>query len=259
MKKDIKLKPIGTFFVFILIVSLVGMFFLFVPFLILSIISFFIVKFNEIKEPKPTIKNKDSLGSDYKTEDTLLFENEKGKIFGSVGNQKAEPLKSVTIYVTPDSIVQILETVKIMMESRDVETIDERRRFLKQIHNDICKACEHPKYEYTTRHGIDKFKLIYYDSNYPKEFYNCVLKPIEFYNNIPEFSNICFKKAINQYYNYQIEQIEGLKTIKGKLNRRIKLQEYLKDSYLYLGNPKPKEIMALMDENQSEIDKMSLS
>jgi hypothetical protein len=147
--------------------------------------------------------------------------------FDSVDSTNNESSNTKRVLINPGYIIQVLESLKILISSKNLDTMNSRYEFLlerlvglKEIEGDI----NYPK---LCSLGIDQYRAMYYAENLPDKFFNAVYKPSALNNELPAIFDVSLLRACNEYSQIQLQEIEGLKTNKAKINRLIKVKEFV--------------------------------
>ncbi len=114
--------------------------------------------------------------------------------------------------------IQFLETVYILDNSKNGETIQSRIQFLETIVEKLIKLCSLPDYQYYTQIGIDDYKVRYLNRIPTEENIAGLSNPISY-----NFQKYCINSVIlglQKHVNDQIEEIQFLKS-KGSKDKRL--------------------------------------
>jgi hypothetical protein len=125
------------------------------------------------------------------------------------------------------SILQILETIYIMDNSKSVDTVKGRNHFLRERYNIIKLASFKPQYKTDSQFAIDNYKSMYHDRIPSENQIRGILKPNDF--DFDEYYSVSIYKAFTRFYSEQKSQINALKKDASKKARREKLMDLIDD------------------------------
>lgn len=122
-------------------------------------------------------------------------------------------------------IYQALESIEIIGSTKNLDTLISRYDFLTKIYDDIKMASLNPIYKNDFQKALDEYKQMYYNVIPTQNQLNAIVKPLEF--DLHSFYYISTYQCFVRNYEFQTNQIELLKTEKGKQGRYKKLLENL--------------------------------
>jgi len=114
--------------------------------------------------------------------------------------------------------IQFLETIYILDNSKNVETIHSRIQFLETVFEKLTQLSSLPGYQYYTQVGIDDYKVRYQNRIPTEENIAGLSNPMLF-----NFQKYCINSAISglqRHINDQLEEIQFLKS-KGSKDKRL--------------------------------------
>lgn len=123
--------------------------------------------------------------------------------------------------------LQVLETTKIMNETKNLDTLRGRAEFLREKVAELKESQHSNKYSYGVQKGIDHFKTTFYNSEIYEWQAGILLHPDRF--DFEHFYIQSLLNAFDRHYDDQIKEIEKLKTDRGKRNRFKNLAEVFND------------------------------
>lgn len=133
-----------------------------------------------------------------------------------------EPLNTTSLSIS-GSIQQVLETLEIMDNSKNIDVVTSRGKFLGERLNFLKEVRLNSTYLFDLQRGVENYKALYYDK-IPKELHLfCITQPHDF-DLIDYYSQSVFM-AYKRYTDMQFEQIALLKREGAKLKRKGKLLE----------------------------------
>lgn len=130
-----------------------------------------------------------------------------------------------TSQMLQSKIYQTLETIDIIETTKNLDTLISRFDFLITIYDDIKIGSLHLNYKRDFQNSLDKYKQMYYDKTPTQNQLTSIVKPLEF--DLLSFYYISVYQCFVRSYEFQNQQIENLKTEKGKQGRYNKLLENL--------------------------------
>lgn len=126
-----------------------------------------------------------------------------------------DPYSSMTLqHLT----VQFLETVYILDNSKNVETIQSRIQFLETVVEKLRNLSSLPDYQYYTQIGIDDYKVRYLNRIPTEENIAGLSNPMFF--NIQKYCIDSIISGLRRHLNDQLEEIQFLKS-KGSKDKRL--------------------------------------
>ena len=134
--------------------------------------------------------------------------------------------KNVTNYsfnYSPQAIqrqgIQILESLHILFNTKNIDTLKGRFEFIETLYNDFLKASTNKRFLSDIQNSIDEYKMTYYE-RIPNEYeINLLIKPDK--ENLKKIYISCVFNCFKRFQEEQERQIESLKRQDSKA-RRIK-------------------------------------
>jgi ABC-type multidrug transport system fused ATPase/permease subunit len=120
-------------------------------------------------------------------------------------------------------VFQTLETIEIIETTKNLDTLISRYDFLNKVYVEVKFASIYPNYVPDFQIALDNYKQMYYDKIPSQTQLTAIVKPNDF--DMKTFYSEAIYNCFIRNYEFQIQQIELLKTENGKKGRYIKLQE----------------------------------
>ncbi len=115
--------------------------------------------------------------------------------------------------------VQILESLHILSNTKNIDTLKGRFEFIENLYDDFVKASTHKRFVSDIQNSIDEYKMTYYE-RIPNEYeINLLIKPDK--ENLKKFYIDCIFNCFKRFQEEQEKQIESIKRQDAK-ERRIK-------------------------------------
>ena len=119
--------------------------------------------------------------------------------------------------------LQLLESINVLWNTKNIDTLKGRFEFIIQMYNDFIKASNEKRYISDIQNSIDEYKRMYYDRIIQDFEIQLILKPN--FDNLNLFYSKCLNNCFLKFYEDQNFQIEQLKQENAKTKRRIKIIE----------------------------------
>lgn len=130
-----------------------------------------------------------------------------------------------THQIIQGKIYQTLETIGVIETTKNLDILISRYELLLKIYDDLKMASLHSNYTKDFQKALDLYKQMYYEKTPTENQLVSIVKPLEFDMN--SFYYISVYQCFVRSYEFQNQQIENLKTEKGKQGRYNKLLENL--------------------------------
>ena len=129
-------------------------------------------------------------------------------------------------------ILQSLESMEIIESTKNLDTLQSRYSFLQKLFHELQIASTNSRYLRDAQDSIDDYKQLYYDKIPRRTQLAGVLKPLDF--DIVAFGGESVFNCFMRHYDFQLQQIDSLKTESGKKGRYKKLLESLDETTILL-------------------------
>lgn len=129
-------------------------------------------------------------------------------------------------------ILQSLETIEIIESTKNLDTLQSRYLYLIKLFHELQIASTTSRYFRDAQDSIDDYKQLYYDKIPHRTQLAGVLKPLEF--DIVAFGGESVFNCFMRHYDFQLQQINSLKTASGKKGRYKKLLDSLDETTILL-------------------------
>jgi transcription termination factor NusB len=118
--------------------------------------------------------------------------------------------------------IQFLETVYILDNSKNVETIQSRIQFLETVVEKLIKLSSLPDYQYFTQIGIDDYKVRYLNKIPTEENIAGLSNPMLF-----NFQKYCINSVISGLQRHINDQLEEIQFFKSKVSKDKRLSKVI--------------------------------
>lgn len=142
---------------------------------------------------------------------------------------------------------QAMESVDVVETTKNIDTLISRYDFLNTLIPELIIASHHNRYSKDVQEVVDHYKQMYYDKTPTHSQLILLLKPIEF--DLETFGLESVYNCTIRFYQFQLTQIDVLKTENGKKARYKKLIENIRISkeYIYEHFLSPKDFEKYYD------------
>jgi hypothetical protein len=113
--------------------------------------------------------------------------------------------------------VQVLETLNIMLYTKNLDTLISRYEFLTSIYKGLVESSDSPRFYSMMQNSIDMFKNMFYNTQITDVSMSLLLKP-----NFEILSSVygeCIVNTYNRYYEQQIVNYNNLKRKDARVRR----------------------------------------
>jgi hypothetical protein len=129
-----------------------------------------------------------------------------------------DPILSMTIRATG---IQFLETLHILENSKNTETVESRIEFLKGVHETLRSNSGHPDYNYFIQQAIDDYSVRYPDRHISEHAINKISNPIDL--DVDEYSAAVLIGCLRRFFDSEMIEIEYLKSQSSRDKRISKI------------------------------------
>jgi len=154
--------------------------------------------------------------------------------------------------------LQILESINIISNTKNIDTLRGRFEFICKIYGDLVNGSKAAIYFYDIQRSIDEYKIRYYNIILNDFEISLIIKP-NFSNLISLYSE-CIRNCFMKFYDEQNIQINQLKQQNAKIKRRKKIVDVGRESIIEMEKITSDEIdhQYRLQEIKDTIKKISL-
>jgi len=127
-------------------------------------------------------------------------------------------ISSMTIQSTS---IQFLETLYILTNSKNIETIQSRIEFLETVTDRLRNLINNPDYQYLTQLAIDDYSVRYFNRIPSESDLSRLTSPHSF--DLEAYCIISLINGLKRYFEEQLDEIEFLKNSSSKEKRISKV------------------------------------
>lgn len=150
-------------------------------------------------------------------------------------------------------VMQVLESIEIISNTKNIDTLKSRQDFLEKVFEELCIAYNTKNYRREALATIDAYKQLYYDKDVNEYQLTAVTNPMSF--NLNAFACVSIMNCFFKNAGFQQNTIDQLKTERGKLGRYKKLYENLNESILLISHKYNSEVSSQCIEKLQPIKK----
>jgi hypothetical protein len=119
------------------------------------------------------------------------------------------------------SSIQFLETLYILNNSKNIETIQSRIEFLETVTDRLRSLINNPDYKYLTQLAIDDYSVRYFNRIPGESDLSSLTSPHSF--DLDTYCIISLINGLERYFEEQLDEIEFLKSSSSKEKRISKV------------------------------------
>jgi hypothetical protein len=119
------------------------------------------------------------------------------------------------------SSIQFLETLYILNNSKNIETIQSRIEFLETVTDRLRSLINNPDYKYFTQLAIDDYSVRYFNRIPGESDLSSLASPHSF--DLEAYCIISLVNGLERYFEEQLDEIEFLKSSSSKEKRISKV------------------------------------
>jgi hypothetical protein len=152
--------------------------------------------------------------------------------------------------------IQFLETLFILENSKNVETIQNRIEFLEMLTDKLKALSNNPDYQYYIQLGVDDYYVRYFNRNTSDIDLSCLARPGSF-----ELDTYCINTLINGLKRFVDEQLDEIHFLKGNSAKEKRISKVshnilLAKNYLQMKYCESKSYALGIDEIEKIIKKI---